>query len=93
MILVALAIIVPAAPDLIFERFDAPVAEQRRSRRRSARARSTGGYGSAAALRAPEGAYYRNCSEARAAGVTPLRRGMPGYAPKLDRDGDGVACE
>ncbi|MEV6212370.1 excalibur calcium-binding domain-containing protein [Kitasatospora sp. NPDC051914] len=37
--------------------------------------------------------YYKNCSEARAAGVVPLHRGDPGYAPHLDRDGDGVACE
>ncbi|MFC3605407.1 excalibur calcium-binding domain-containing protein [Deinococcus soli (ex Cha et al. 2016)] len=22
-----------------------------------------------------------------------MLRGQPGYAPKLDRDGDGVACE
>ncbi|WP_082043770.1 excalibur calcium-binding domain-containing protein [Mobilicoccus massiliensis] len=39
------------------------------------------------------GASYGNCSEARAAGVTPLHRGDPGYAPHLDRDDDGVACE
>ena len=38
-------------------------------------------------------AYYANCAAARAAGVTPLHRGDPGYAPKLDRDGDGIACE
>lgn len=38
-------------------------------------------------------AYYKNCSEARAAGVTPLHAGEPGYSSKLDRDGDGVACE
>ncbi|WP_454164301.1 GmrSD restriction endonuclease domain-containing protein [Gordonia iterans] len=36
---------------------------------------------------------YSNCSQARAAGVTPIYRGQPGYSPKLDRDGDGVACE
>lgn len=36
---------------------------------------------------------YRNCTQARAAGVTPLLRGQPGYSPKLDRDGDGKACE
>ncbi|MHA0036435.1 excalibur calcium-binding domain-containing protein [Deinococcus sp. PESE-13] len=36
---------------------------------------------------------YRSCAEARAAGAAPLRRGLPGYNPKLDRDGDGVACE
>ena len=37
--------------------------------------------------------YYKNCSEARAAGVTPLYEGDPGYAPYLDRDNDGIACE
>jgi hypothetical protein len=37
--------------------------------------------------------YYRNCSAARAAGAAPIRKGEPGYAPKLDRDGDGIACE
>jgi hypothetical protein len=37
--------------------------------------------------------YYANCSAARAAGVTPLYRGEPGYARHLDGDSDGVACE
>ena len=37
--------------------------------------------------------YYKNCSEARDAGVTPLFEGDAGYAPHLDRDSDGVACE
>ncbi|MFC7439660.1 excalibur calcium-binding domain-containing protein [Laceyella putida] len=37
--------------------------------------------------------YYANCSEARAAGAAPIYAGEPGYAKKLDRDGDGVACE
>jgi micrococcal nuclease len=37
--------------------------------------------------------YYRRCSDARSAGVTPLHRGDPGYRPGLDRDGDGIACE
>ncbi|MGX1596104.1 excalibur calcium-binding domain-containing protein [Dietzia maris] len=41
----------------------------------------------------PQAAYYPNCSAARAAGVAPLYRGQPGYASKLDRDNDGVACE
>lgn len=40
-----------------------------------------------------EDVYFRNCSEAKAAGAAPLYRGAPGYRPKLDRDGDGVACE
>lgn len=38
-------------------------------------------------------AYYQNCSAARAAGAAPLHTGDPGYSRKLDRDGDGVACE
>ncbi|MGN6606278.1 MAG: TerD family protein [Jatrophihabitans sp.] len=37
--------------------------------------------------------YYANCTEARAAGAAPIYRGDPGYSSKLDRDGDGVACE
>ena len=37
--------------------------------------------------------HFGDCSEARAAGVAPMFRGDPGYAPHLDRDGDGVACE
>lgn len=47
------------------------------------------------ASRAPSRAsvYYRNCNEARAAGVTPLYRGDPGYGAHMDGDGDGVACE
>lgn len=36
---------------------------------------------------------FRNCSEARAAGAAPVRRGDPGYSKKLDRDGDGIGCE
>lgn len=41
----------------------------------------------------PQQGGYRNCREARAAGATPLYRGQAGYNPRLDRDGDGVACE
>lgn len=37
--------------------------------------------------------YFANCNAARAAGAAPVRRGDPGYAPHLDRDGDGVGCE
>jgi Excalibur calcium-binding domain len=36
---------------------------------------------------------FRNCAEARAAGVAPIREGQAGYSRRLDRDGDGVACE
>ncbi len=42
---------------------------------------------------APKSAYYKNCTAARAAGVTPIYRGQPGYASHLDRDNDGIACE
>ncbi|MEH0845931.1 excalibur calcium-binding domain-containing protein [Micromonospora sp. CPCC 205711] len=37
--------------------------------------------------------YYANCSAVRAAGAAPLHRSDPGYSRKLDRDGDGTACE
>lgn len=41
----------------------------------------------------PIAASFSSCREARAAGAAPLYIGQPGYSPKLDRDGDGVACE
>ncbi|MCI6772664.1 MAG: excalibur calcium-binding domain-containing protein, partial [Bifidobacterium pseudolongum] len=37
--------------------------------------------------------YYKNCTAVRAAGKAPLHQGEPGYSSKLDRDGDGIACE
>nr|WP_240625243.1 DUF1524 domain-containing protein [Kocuria tytonicola] len=36
---------------------------------------------------------FANCAAARAANAAPLYAGSPGYSLKLDRDGDGVACE
>lgn len=36
---------------------------------------------------------FKDCAQALAAGYTSMRRGEPGYSKKLDRDGDGVACE
>ncbi|WP_432573143.1 GmrSD restriction endonuclease domain-containing protein [Kineococcus sp. SYSU DK005] len=36
---------------------------------------------------------YANCAAVRAAGAAPLHAGQPGYSRKLDRDGDGIACE
>ena len=36
---------------------------------------------------------YANCDEARKAGAAPLHRGDPGYSSRLDRDGDGTACD
>ncbi len=41
----------------------------------------------------PGSAPFENCDAARAAGDAPVRRGDPGYGDRLDRDGDGVACE
>lgn len=41
----------------------------------------------------PESVYYENCAAARAAGAAPLYLGEPGYRPKMDGDGDGIACE
>ncbi|MFC4305823.1 excalibur calcium-binding domain-containing protein [Cohnella boryungensis] len=36
---------------------------------------------------------YPNCAAVREAGKSPLHRSDPGYSKKLDRDGDGLACE
>jgi hypothetical protein len=47
----------------------------------------------ALSVRSPQSVYYANCTEARAAGAAPIREGEPGYAPHLDRDRDGIACE
>ena len=41
----------------------------------------------------PAAVSYKNCTEARAAGASPVHRGDPGYGKHLDRDGDGVGCE
>ena len=43
--------------------------------------------------KAPKQVYFKNCKEARAAGYSRMKRGEAGYREKLDRDGDGVACE
>ena len=37
--------------------------------------------------------YYPNCTAAKNAGKSNIRRGQPGYGRHLDRDNDGVACE
>lgn len=36
---------------------------------------------------------YVSCDEAKKANATPLHRGESGWNDRLDRDGDGVACE
>ncbi len=47
----------------------------------------------AGAATASADTYYKNCSAAREAGVAPIMQGEDGYAPHLDRDNDGIACE
>jgi hypothetical protein len=37
--------------------------------------------------------YYQNCNKARRAGAAPLHPGDPGYRAKLDKDGNGIACD
>jgi hypothetical protein len=41
---------------------------------------------------APSGG-FKNCTEAWNAGAAPVYRDDPGYAPRLDRDSDGIGCE
>lgn len=41
----------------------------------------------------PSEVYYANCDAVAAAGAAPLQAGQPGYAAKLDRDQDGIACD
>jgi hypothetical protein len=47
----------------------------------------------ASAAKGSASVYYPNCDAARAAGAAPLRVGDAGYRARLDRDGDGRACE
>lgn len=54
---------------------------------------SAGGSGGGSSGGSGSSAQYANCSEARAAGAAPLRRGEPGYDSSLDGDNDGIACE
>jgi len=37
--------------------------------------------------------YFKSCKAAKAAGYSDIKKGEPGYSSKLDRDGDGIACE
>jgi hypothetical protein len=36
---------------------------------------------------------YANCTQAKADGACNITQDSPYYAAKLDRDGDGIACE
>ncbi len=37
--------------------------------------------------------YYASCAEAELAGVTPIKKGQPGYRIGLDSNKNGIACE
>ena len=70
-------------------------ARRSRGRRSSYRRRSSSGSGRSyrAYSGSGGGGYYANCSQARAAGAAPIMAGDAGYSRRLDRDGDGIACE
>lgn len=36
---------------------------------------------------------YTDCDQVRAEGAGPLYRGQPGFNARLDRDGNGIACD
>ena len=42
---------------------------------------------------AEENIHFSSCTEAWENGYSDIHRGEPGYSSKLDRDGDGIACE
>lgn len=65
---------------------EALLADRKRREREAASQRSS-------PARSQSSVYYRNCAEARAAGVTPIYRGEPGYGAHMDGDNDGIACE
>lgn len=51
------------------------------------------GFGVTVAAPAQANPPYANCEAAAADGRYNIPRGDPAYAPKLDRDNDGIACE
>jgi len=51
------------------------------------------GVGVSAAPTAQADPPYANCKAAAQDGRYNIPRGDPAYAPKLDRDNDGIACE
>lgn len=51
------------------------------------------GVGLTVAPVAVAGPPYKNCKEAHADGRYNIPRDDPAYRSKLDRDGDGIACE
>jgi hypothetical protein len=71
---------------------DAALLARRRKARKAYRRRTTGSSRSRSSAYSGS-ASFSNCSEAREAGAAPIRSGDAGYSRRLDRDGDGIACE
>lgn len=67
-------------------------ARARRAGRSSRGRRGGGGYGAMSAGGGGD-VSFSSCREAKANGYRRIREGEPGYSRKLDRDGDGIACE
>ncbi len=59
----------------------------------AAAAASTAAMGVVLAPVVSAGPPYKNCSEAHAYGRYNIPEGDDAYSSKLDRDGDGLACE
>ncbi|WP_313810470.1 excalibur calcium-binding domain-containing protein [Glutamicibacter sp.] len=68
-------------------------AEERAAEKKAAAKKAAQEAAETPVKKAPTSTFYQNCSAVRAAGAAPIRVGDPGYSRKLDRDGDGVACE
>ncbi|RSJ66828.1 putative endo-beta-N-acetylglucosaminidase precursor [Streptococcus oralis] len=47
----------------------------------------------AQSVTAEENIHFSSCKEAWENGYSDIHKGEPGYSSKLDRDGDGIACE
>lgn len=54
---------------------------------------SSSGYSGSSSSYSYSSTTFANCTAAKAAGYSNMTVGSAGYSSKLDRDGDGVACE
>jgi hypothetical protein len=76
---------------------EGPAEAKRRSssQRKSSRGRSNRSsfYDGGSNSRSMTAGSFGSCAQARAAGYSRMRPGDTGYSRKLDRDGDGIACE
>ena len=56
-------------------------------------AQRTSGPNTALARKDKAEVHYPSCAAAGAVRAVPIRRGEPGYSRRLDRDGNGLACD